>query len=154
MAAAYGFEDIVKMLIDAGANVDLIGNVVGSALQAAAYAGHEAIVALLIRSGANVDVTGGQYGSAIQTASYQGRKDVVALLIRSGANVNVRGVVHREVHYRGWRAANDVQGNDLVVLRYQSALSIAREKGFAGIMVAKLLEDAGAIDFNDLVEAD
>ena len=99
--------------------------------------GAERIVTLLIQSGANVNTTGGQYGSAIQAASYEGREDIVALLIQSGANVNVRG---KFGSYISWSR----------IVRYQSALSLAREKGHDGIV--KLLEDVGAIDFNDLVD--
>jgi ankyrin repeat protein len=143
----------VKKLIDAGANVDLPGaDNSGTALYSAAYQGREDMVRMLIDAGANVDITGGAYGSAIQAASYRGHDDVVALLIQSGANVNVRGVVHREVQDTGsdsWLVESDEE-EQLRPSRYQSALSIARKRGFDGIV--KLLEDAGATDFCDVVE--
>jgi ankyrin repeat protein len=150
-AAQEGNWDTVKELIDAGANVDLPGaDNSGTALYSAAYKGNEDRVQMLIDAGANVDILGGDYGSAIQAASYRGHDPVVALLIQSGVNVNVRGVVQRKVQYKGSRPVENDQGEQLVLSRYQSALSIAREKGFVGI--AKLLEDAGATDFCDIVD--
>jgi ankyrin repeat protein len=188
-AATYGYANIVEMLIDAGANVNIIEQQSrGSAIEVASYFCHEDVVALLIQSGANVNATSGKYGSAIQAAldgewdhedrenvltlliqsganvnaiggqrrsaiqaaSYHGLEAAVALLIQSGADVNIRGIVHRKVRYKSGKCVEDDQGNDLVLLRYQSALSIAREEGFDGIV--KMLEDAGAIDFNDLVD--
>jgi ankyrin repeat protein len=150
-AAQKGNWDILKKLTDAGANVDLPGaNNSSTALYSAAYYGNEDMVRMLINAGANVDILGGEYGSAIQVASYRGHDDLVALLIQSGANVDVRGVVQRTVRYKDWRLVENDQGEQLVLSRYQSALNIARERGFDGIV--KLLEDAGATDFNDIVD--
>jgi ankyrin repeat protein len=144
---------IVKKLADAGANVDLPGpGNLGTALYSAANHGNEEVVQVLIDAGANVDIIGGEYGSAIQAAAFGGHEAVVALLIQNGANVDVRGVVQQRVRYRDGIFVRDDKGNDCVILRYQSALSIAREKGFDGIV--RLLEDAGATDFNDQVVDD
>jgi ankyrin repeat protein len=121
-----------------------------TALYSAAYRGEDDMVQMLIDAGANIDTLGGEYGSAIQAASYRGHDDVVALLIQSGANVNVRGVVQRTVRYKDrWSVRRD-QGEQLELSRCQSALSIAREMRFDRIV--KLLEDAGATDFCDVVD--
>jgi ankyrin repeat protein len=150
-AAMWKHRGTVKKLIDAGANVDLPGaNNSGTALYSAAYQGNEDMVRMLVDAGANVDILGGELGSAIQAASYKGHQDVVALLIQSGANVIVRGVVRQVVPYKDGMFVRDDQGGDAVLLRYQSALNIARDKGFDGIV--KLLEDAGATDFCDVVD--
>jgi ankyrin repeat protein len=142
---------IIKKLIDAGANVDLPGaDNSGTALYHTAYEGDEYMVRMLIDAGANMDILGGDYGSAIQAASYRGHYNVVALLIQSGANVNVRGVVKRKVQYRNWWPVRRDREKQPGLSRYQSALSIARVRGFDGIV--KLLEDAGATDFNDIVD--
>jgi hypothetical protein len=142
---------IMKKLIDAGANVDLPGrDNSGTALYSAAYEGEMDMVQTLIDAGANMDILGGEYGSAVQAASYRGHDDVVALLIQSGANVNVRGVVHQEVRDIDWPLVESDQEAQLGPSRYQSALSIAREMRFHGIV--KRLEDAGAIDFCDLID--
>jgi ankyrin repeat protein len=152
-AAMNGRRGIVKKLVDAGANVDLPGqDNAGTALYSAADYGNEEVVQMLIDAGANVDIIGGEYGSAIQVAAFGGREAVVTLLIQNGANVDIRGVVQQRVRYRDGIFVRDDKGNDCIILRYQSALSIAREKGFDGIV--RLLEDAGAIDFNDPVVDD
>jgi ankyrin repeat protein len=107
---------------------------------------------MLIDAGANVNIVGGKYGSAIQAAAFQGHEAVVARLVRSGANVNVRGVVHQRVRYRDGIFVKDDKGDFHEILRYQSALSIAREKGFDRIV--RLLENVGATEFNDQVVDD
>jgi ankyrin repeat protein len=152
-AAIYARWGIVKKLVDAGANVNLPGkDNAGTALYSAADCGNEDVVQMLIDAEANVDITGGEYGSAIQAAAFRGHEAVVALLIKNGANVDIRGAVQKWVRYRDGIFVRDDKGNDCVILRYQSALSIAREKGFDGIV--RLLEDAGATDFNDQVVDD
>jgi ankyrin repeat protein len=150
-AAQEGNRYTVKKLIDAGANVDLPGrDNSGTALYSAAYRGNEDMVQMLIDAGANVDIVCGQYGSAIQAASYEGHDDAVALLILSGANVDVRGVVCQMGQYKHGIFVRGYWVSDSVLSRYQSALNIAREEGFDGIV--KLLEDAGATDFCDIVD--
>jgi ankyrin repeat protein len=140
----------VKKLIDAGANVDLPGaDNLGTALYSAADQGNGDMVQMLIDAGANLDIQDGRCGSAIQVASYLGRQDVVALLILSGANVNVRGVVREVGKYKDGIFVRDTWGGDTLLLRYRSALNIAREEGFDRIV--KLLEDAGATDFCDIL---
>jgi ankyrin repeat protein len=144
---------IIKKLVDAGASVDLPGkDNAGTALYSAADHGNEDVVQMLIDAGAIVDIIGGEYGSAIQAAAFQGHEAVVARLIRSGANVDIRGVVHQEVQYKDGIFVRDDSGQFCEILRYQSALSIARQKGFGGIV--RLLENAGATDFNDQVVDD
>jgi ankyrin repeat protein len=152
-AAMYERWGIVKKLVDAGANVDLPGEEdAGTALYSAADHGNEDVVQMLIDAGANVDIIGGRYGSAIQAAAFGGHEAIVALLIQNGANVDVRGVVRQEVRYKDGIFVRDDKGDFCVILRYQSALSLAREKGFDRIV--RLLEDAGADDFNDQVVDD
>ena len=53
VSARNGHTDIVKSLIDAGANLDLQNNQQTSALMFSAYFGHTDIVKLLIDAGAN-----------------------------------------------------------------------------------------------------
>jgi ankyrin repeat protein len=152
-AAMYEKWGIVKKLVDAGANVDLSGqDDARTALYSAADYGNEEVVQMLIDAGANVDIIGGEYGSAIQAAAFRGREAVVARLIRSGANVDIRGVVHQRVRYSDGIFVKDDKGDFREILRYQSALSLAREKEFDRIV--RLLEDAGAADFNDQVVDD
>ena len=57
LAAWSGNEDIVKILIEAGANVNSIDKQGRTSLIAASYMGHYDIVEILLESGANVNHT-------------------------------------------------------------------------------------------------
>jgi ankyrin repeat protein len=63
MASGNGYIEIVKLLIDHGAEMDAQGRWSGDALQAASYCGDIEIVEFLIEHGADVNAQGGKYGS-------------------------------------------------------------------------------------------
>ncbi|KAF2174534.1 hypothetical protein K469DRAFT_506722, partial [Zopfia rhizophila CBS 207.26] len=50
-----GHEEIVRVLLKAGAEVNAQGGYYGNALQAASYRGHEEIVRVLLKAGAEVN---------------------------------------------------------------------------------------------------
>ena len=68
-AAQCGHENALKMLLDAGADVNAQGDRYGHALQAASAYNHEATVRLLLQSGADVNAQGKYFGNALQAAS-------------------------------------------------------------------------------------
>ncbi|KAH7390279.1 ankyrin repeat-containing domain protein [Cadophora sp. MPI-SDFR-AT-0126] len=113
-----GHEQVVKLLLDKGADVNAQSGFYGNALQAASAGGHEQVVKLLLDKGANVNAQGGSYGNALQAASYGGCEQIVKLLLDKGANVNAQG------------------GS------YGNALQVASYKGHE--QVVKLLLDKGA----------
>ncbi|RDL42520.1 Uncharacterized protein BP5553_02499 [Venustampulla echinocandica] len=93
-AAYRGNSDIVKALLDAGAD----GGRHGSALQAAAAAfdGSTDVVKALLDAGADVNAQGGEYGTALQVAleprrpMYQDRNQEIAkLLLAAGSDINL-----------------------------------------------------------------
>ncbi|KAH8704430.1 ankyrin repeat-containing domain protein [Phaeosphaeriaceae sp. PMI808] len=90
-ASEEGDEELMKLLLDRGANVNAQGGHYGNALQAASEEGDEELVKLLLDRGANVNAQGGHYGNALQAASYGGHERIMKLLLDSGANVNARG---------------------------------------------------------------
>ena len=55
VATIHGHEEIVKLLIDHGAEVNRTGKAGGTALMAASLQGHGEIVKLLIEKGAEVN---------------------------------------------------------------------------------------------------
>ncbi|KAJ6559670.1 ankyrin repeat-containing domain protein [Mycena capillaripes] len=89
-AACSGNVQIVQLLLDNGANVNVQGGEYGFALQAAAWRGKAEIVQLLLDNGANVNAQGGKFGCALQAASAEGETEIVRLLLDNGANVNVQ----------------------------------------------------------------
>ncbi|KAI9889651.1 MAG: hypothetical protein M1814_005052 [Vezdaea aestivalis] len=89
--SAKGFNEMVQILIDAGANVNAQSGKYGNALQAAAACGYTETVRILLAAGANVNAQGGQYGNALQAAAAFGYTETVRILLAAGANVNAQG---------------------------------------------------------------
>ncbi|KAM0265560.1 hypothetical protein ACHAPA_007714 [Fusarium lateritium] len=92
-AAAYdGTIDIIKMLLDAGADINSPD---GWALQHAAGEGHVDVVNLLLERGANVNACSSHsnmpQGTALQAAVESGQSDIVDILLEHGADPNLGG---------------------------------------------------------------
>jgi hypothetical protein len=86
-SAAYrGDIDVVKDLLDKGANVNEWYG--GTALLSASSAGHANVVKLLIERGANVNTMSDRGDSALGYAAIRGHKDVMKILIDNGANID------------------------------------------------------------------
>ncbi|MCJ1426002.1 hypothetical protein MMC29_003904 [Sticta canariensis] len=112
-ASYQGHEEIVRLLLENGANVNAEGGrTYGTALQAASFQGHEEMVRLLLNNGANVNAEGGQYGSAWYIASELGHKRIVRLLLENGAVANDAAMA----------AANNASGNGEVKKLIRNAL--------------------------------
>lgn len=84
-ASTRGEEDIVRLLIKAGADVNLTGGEHGTALGAACYSVHKRIVEMLLESGAEVNMLG---GNALSKAVSREREDIIKLLVANGADAN------------------------------------------------------------------
>ncbi|KAJ7445595.1 ankyrin repeat-containing domain protein [Mycena latifolia] len=112
--------EVVRLLLENGADVNAMGGKYGSALQAASFEGYMEVVCLLLKNGADVNAGGGEYGSALQAASYGGCTEVVQLLLKNGANMHA------------------------TVGKYGSALQAAHSKGHKKIV--DLLLANGAVD--------
>jgi ankyrin repeat protein len=92
----YPGEKVVKLLIDAGADVNKLAGEYGTALQAAAVGDTDEpsaleAVQILIRAGANVNLVGGGHGTALQAAVFSNWPKIVEELIDAGADVNLVG---------------------------------------------------------------
>jgi ankyrin repeat protein len=110
-AASYGgHEQVVKTLLNAGANVNAQGGEYGNALQAASYGGHEQVVKTLPDAGAEVNAQGGLFGNALQTASWGGHEQVVKMLLDAGADINAEGG-----HYGNALQAASFGGHEQIV---------------------------------------
>lgn len=85
-------KDIVKMLIDANAQVNETGKNETTALLLATYGGCEnlEIVKLLIKANANIDARDICGKTPIMNAIYQGSKEMVLSLINAGADLNLK----------------------------------------------------------------
>ncbi|KZP14309.1 ankyrin [Athelia psychrophila] len=90
-ASWLGLKHTTKLLLECGADVDSLGGVFGTALQAAAHEGSIETVKLLLEYGTDVNLQGGDCGTALQAASYEGSIETVKLLLERGADVNLQG---------------------------------------------------------------
>ena len=90
-ASLEGQIEIVKLLLEMGAEVNAQSGRETNALQAASVEGHIEIVKLLLSKGTDVNIHCGLYGSALQAASFRGHTDIVKFLLYKGANVNSKG---------------------------------------------------------------
>ena len=87
--------EIIRLLLDKGADVNIQGGEYGTALRAAAYRGKVELIHLLLDKGADVNAQGGggEYGTALQAAaasSGESMLEVVRLLLDNGADVNAQ----------------------------------------------------------------
>ncbi len=156
-AAECGHENVVKLLLEQGAELNSIDSEYGQTpLSWAAKNGYEGVVQLLIEAGAEANVQGGEYGkSALHWAADIGDKAVVHQLLEAGADVDIRaGHWHRNASALHWAAT---KGHDEVVGLLLKAKADVRAKDScdwtalhwaanAGHeMVVKLLLEAGAV---------
>ena len=91
LATCLSLRDVVKGLLDTGANVNEPGGKHGNALQAASLKSHSEIVMSLLQKGANVNLRGGRFGNALQAACFGGNMEIVRHLIKAGAEIDLEG---------------------------------------------------------------
>ena len=91
IAADNMMKDLVSLLLDRGADVNMVGSEYGTALAEAALAGNTDTVLLLLDGGADVNVVGGNLGTALAAAALEKNTDTVSLLLDRGADVNMVG---------------------------------------------------------------
>lgn len=92
MAAYKGHTEIVKLLLEAGADVKAVDpGMRATALHAAAYAGRTPAAKLLIEYGIEIDKQGPKNGyTALHDAIWQNNIETAKVLIAAGANLNLK----------------------------------------------------------------
>lgn len=85
-----GHRDVVDLLIERGADVNVRSRFGSAPLQTAAFNGHREISRLLVAKGADVNARGDGGMCALHQAARQSHIDVVKMLIENGADVNLR----------------------------------------------------------------
>ena len=86
LAIIYGHLDVVKYLVEQGANIALYGK--NTDLDLAAAYGHLAIVKYLVDYGINSPA---RLGQALLIAAKNGHLNIVKYLVENGANINIYG---------------------------------------------------------------
>ncbi|MFZ5628043.1 MAG: ankyrin repeat domain-containing protein [Spirochaetota bacterium] len=87
-AAVSGATEVARLLIERGANVNLLNHQGQSALLVATLAGHVAVVELLLQARANTEVKDAQGRSAVMHAAWKGNGELVKMLVQARADVN------------------------------------------------------------------
>jgi len=89
-AASHGHMEIVKLLVDRGADVNMKGEAWYGPLHAASAGGYVEIVELLLDHGADVNIF--HHDKPLHYAAKNGHIRVAEILLARGANVNARGM--------------------------------------------------------------
>ncbi|KAJ8111020.1 hypothetical protein OPT61_g6283 [Boeremia exigua] len=91
VASYLGDQDLVRLLICRGAEINTETGKYGNPLQAAVVNGGEALFDQLLELGADVNLQGGKYGSPLQAACAKQEKAIFQKLLDNNANVNAQG---------------------------------------------------------------
>ncbi len=89
-AAHHGKLDVVKCLVELGADTETEEDDGRTPLHLAAYSGHLDVVKCLVELGADKDVTTDDGSTPLHIAAYSGHLDVVKYLVDFGADKDVR----------------------------------------------------------------
>ncbi|KAJ7453124.1 hypothetical protein FB451DRAFT_1185377 [Mycena latifolia] len=146
-AAVEGLIDVVRVLLENGANADASEGIYGTALQAASAHGHENILRLLLDHGANINA--GPHGTTLYMTVGQGNEEVldgddVHVQVTSsaghenGASLLVEGT---DTNAKGKKHHKEVEVNEME-RQFHTALYAALLKGHTEII--RLLVEHGA----------
>ena len=124
MAAYYGKQDLMKLLVPENGQTHVDVNAVG-----------EMLPSISSRSVCNISCLGGDYGTALQAAAARGHEDVVQYLLAAGAKPNIPGGCFS--HFKGRHDEQLRLGGD-----YGSALCAACVNGHEDV-VKRLLQSNG-----------
>jgi ankyrin repeat protein len=90
-AAQQGYTEIVRRLLEAGANINLPRRLYGlTALMLATAAGHVDVVQTLIVGGADVNAKNDDGSTALMVAAHKGHLKVIEILLDAGVQVNIK----------------------------------------------------------------
>ncbi|KAJ3753717.1 ankyrin repeat-containing domain protein [Lentinula raphanica] len=99
VVAFFGLRNSAQWLItktiptqnDTSSVINVLGEMLGTALQTAAFGNQMGMVQLLLRFHADVNIQGGYFGTALQAAISGRSNEITQLLLEHNANVNAEG---------------------------------------------------------------
>ena len=131
-AASAGNLEIVKPLVENGAETDATNSVAMTALQGASANGHMAVVAYLLENGVDVHHANEHGLTSILLASHHGFAEIVQLLIDNRADVECRTP-------RGWAPIHHCYDNPEttdILLKNGAKVNSVTEDGFTPLYLA------------------
>jgi len=111
LAAMVGQPEIVRLLLNSGADMHAANRFGAMPLHQAAYAGHRRIVEMLLERGEKVDVKDGDDRTALHLTAWNNRQEIALLLIEKGARVDTgdsAGKGATPLHYAAALGSADV----------------------------------------------
>ena len=112
MAAGGGQKEIVELLLESNADVNLKENDGSTALMVAALFGYKEIVELLLQNNAIVNAKKTDGSTALIFAAREGHKEIVEILLQENANVNAKVGWPKNLGSSGiWISKNHVSHN-------------------------------------------
>ncbi|XP_063219740.1 ankyrin repeat domain-containing protein 50 [Bacillus rossius redtenbacheri] len=162
LAARHGYEDVVSVLLAAGAQADHADCDGWTALRAAAWGGHTQVVEALLEHGAAVDCADSDQRTALRAAAWGGHEEIVLALLQHGADVNrtddegrtaliaAAYMGHSEIveHLLDFGAEINHADADGRTALSVAALCVPSSEGYAKV-VNILLERGAAVDHQD-----
>ncbi|KAJ5549391.1 hypothetical protein N7513_006625 [Penicillium frequentans] len=91
VASYFGIPQVVQVLLDESAEVNIQDHWFLTALQAASLSGSKQVVLMLLDNDADINAQSGLYNTALQAASTQGHQNIAEILLNRGADVNIQG---------------------------------------------------------------
>jgi len=100
IAAFFGFNSVLKAIVESGADIDAWGTLCGNALQSAVFSGHMEAVRNLLDLGADINFPGcGAYGTALMAAICLGKQEIMDFLLELNADATIAGgYYHTALH--------------------------------------------------------
>lgn len=145
-AASEGYEEIVQMLIDNGAEVNLQNYKGETALFLAASRGFSEIVASLIKNGANVNLSNVDEATPFHAATACGYLDVMSNLARHGAFVNMQDIEgDSPLHYAV--RESDMKVVEFLVKECRAEVNIKNEDQETPLELASCLNETKMVEF-------
>ncbi|KAL8837870.1 MAG: hypothetical protein Q9170_002345 [Blastenia crenularia] len=140
---------IIQVLLDNGADINLQNKIGYTPLHVAATRKHEKVVQLLLDEGADIDAHSEPHGTALYQAVQEGREKVVQMLLSRGANVDTKcgfGTALYRASSKGYdRIVRVLLENGADVDVNEDALQAASLAGHANV-VQTLLDNGADID--------
>lgn len=99
MAASRGYQDIVQLLLDVGADVNSKDRFGATALMVAAREWRTEAVKILLAAGADLNVQDAIGETALMKAARHGYQDIVQLLLESGADITLKNHAGQDAVY-------------------------------------------------------